>query len=293
MARVNFLPSDFRRRVADADSLVLKNRYFEQNPFLTEDGASLLARPGLSKFTDVGDGPIRGIFSEPGTFGDDLFVASAGALFRVDQDGVATELYNGLYEPDLGVVNMAITGNIEAVPEYLFVADGRNLFVYDGTTVSVVATPDDVGIIDVAVCKSFVLVLPAQGQGINGRFYWIEPGETTIDPLNFATAEQSPDPVFSIDVLGDNFWLPGESTTEVWYVTDDPSSRMRRLQGVVFDRGTWEGTSASINENLIVCDAEGAVFLIQGGAKERISSPDIEEQIRVAIQNQQYYDTLT
>lgn len=416
MTKVNFSPSDYERIVADSSSLTLKNRYFEQNPFLTDDGASLISRPGLRQFVRVGQGPIRGLFSEPGTFNGDLFTASYDTLYRVDKLKTVTTIQGGLFNPDRGVVKMAITANIGEVPEYLFFADGRNLFVFiengyavgtltgtpantdvvrvdntyyrftnasvdagtpsgtlanpwlvalgvsaaealenlsdafgatgiagvqystaltangqvvttavTGTSVSVRATligalgdaiittetgaaltwgsgtltgggtptssvvqmPDDVGVIDVAVVNSFVIVIPAQGQGINGRFYWIEPGETTVDPLNFATAERSPDEVFGVVVIGDQFWLPGESTTEVWYVSNDPENRMQRLQGVVFDRGTWEGTAVAINEALIVCDADGAVFQITGGTPKRISQADVEEEIRKAIQNQQ------
>ena len=415
--KVNFSPSDFRRKVADADSLVLKNRYFESNPFLSDDGASLLARPGLDFLTTVGAGPIRGIYSEPGTFNGSLFVASYDTLYQVKTDLTKTIVRGNLFDPERGFVSMAITGNIGDVPEMLFFADGRNLFVYiedgyahnnlvgvpanndvvrinamyykftsgsvdagtpDGTsgnpwlvalgvsgaqaitnmaqaieasgdegsqystalepnaavkmldystdTIQIqaatpgiignvipttetganlawsegatlagggdaqsrqITTPDDVGVIDVAVINSYVIVIPAQGEGINGRFFWIEPGETTINPLNFATAERSPDPIFGVKVIGDQFWLPGESTTEVWYVASDPNAPMQRLQGVVFDRGTWDATAAAIDEQLVVCDADGAVFLISGGSPQRVSTPDIEEEIRKAIQTQQ------
>ena len=93
---------------------------------------------------------------------------------------------------------------------------------------------------------------------------------------------------FVVTPGGDQFWLPGESTTEVWYFTGDPTTPVRRLAGVVFDRGTWEATATVIDNTLIVCDADGAVFAITGsGQPKRISTDDIEEQIRKAIQNQQ------
>ena len=57
-----------------------------------------------------------------------------------------------------------------------------------------VAVPDDVGIISVGYIAGFVICVVAQGYDANGRFYWIEPGFTTIDALNFATAERAPGP---------------------------------------------------------------------------------------------------
>ncbi len=415
MVKVNFRTSDFRRQVADAGALTLKNRYYEENPFLSEDGASLIARPGMKKFIDLGEGPVRGLFSEAGSFDGDLFAVSYDTLYRINQARDVTSIRSGLVEPERGVINMAITGNIGDVPAYLFVADGTNLYVYaddgfaqgtlsgtpvatdvvrmsnmyysftagsvdagspagtvgnpwlvslglntaaafenlaravnntgnngvqystalvtnpdvnlSGTSatsitirasafgipgnavittetgaglawssgtltgggdpsISVVETPDNVGVIDVAVINSFVIVIPAQTEGMIGRFYWIEPGETTIDPLNFATAERSPDAIYGVEVVGDQFWLPGESTTEVWYVSENPDARMQRLQGVVFDRGTWDNTPVAVHETLVICDADGGVFLIQGNSPQRVSTPDIEEQIREAIQYQ-------
>src|SRR6185312_3453769 len=70
-----------------------------------------------------------------------------------------------------------------------------------------VYVPDDAGAISVAVINSFVIVVPVQGNDIKGRFYWIEPGESTINPLNFATAERNPDGVNQVVVFGDMFWL--------------------------------------------------------------------------------------
>lgn len=424
VVKVNFNTSDFRRQVAGEGALVQKNRYFEKNPFLTDDGAALIARPGMKRLTYVGEGPIRGMASEPGSFNGDLFVASGASLWRMDNKLAQTNIYSGLFNPEHGVVRMAITAQIGDVPEYMFIADGRNLFVYvangyahntltgtpangdvvrtdvvyyqwtngsvdtgtpDGTsgnpwlvnlgttsteaftnlanainasgvagtdystlleenpyvlatnytstvmsvraklvgavgnsiittetgaslswasggtlvdggtpTISQVMMPDDVGAIDVAVISSYVIVIPVQADGFQGRFYWIEPGETTVDPLNFATAERSPDGVYGVQVFGDQFWLPGESTTEAWYVSggslSDPTAPvMQRLQGVVLDRGSWQNTARAIHEALILVDADGGVFVNQGGSPQRVSTPDIEEEIRLAMQKQNNY----
>lgn len=417
MPKINFSSTDFDRRVADAAPLILKNRYFEENPSLSEDGASLLSRPGLRRLTTVGEGPIRGMASEAGSFGGDLFVASGPELYRMTNGLTKTLIYGNLANPQRGVVNMAITGIIGETPEYAFIADGSALYCYtgngaasgslsgtpldndtvrigdiyykwtsgavdtgspDGTAAnpylvalggtqtlallhlyyaindsgakgvdystntiehpfvlspnvsssivsvrakqygtignSIVTTetgtglawtgatltgggqpsinqvmmPDEIGVIDVGVINSYVIVIPAQTDGYQGRFFWIEPGETTVDPLNFATAERSPDGIYGVQIFGDQFWLPGESTTEVWYVTGDGDNPMARLQGVVLDRGSWENTSVSLHETMVVVDGDGGVFTVQGGSPRRVSTPSIEEQIRKAISLQQF-----
>lgn len=415
--KIDFNTSDFSRKVSDAASLILKNRYFEKNPSLSETGAALIARPGMRMLTSVGQGPIRGLFSEAGSFNGDLFAVSYDSLYRIKNDLTNTLIGSGLYRPLRGVVNMAITAKIEDVPEYLFLADGQELYVYiengystgtlvgtpanndvvrtdqtyyrfttgsvnagtpagtsanpwlvlvgvnqaesiqnladainntgvggvqyssalsqnpsvqtisnNGTSVTIrakligtlgnsiittetgaalswtnggtltgggnpyfaaVELPDNVGAIDVAVINSFVIVIPVQSGKDIGKFYWIEPGEIIINPLNFATAERSPDGINGVEVVGDQYWLPGESTTEVWYVSGDATAPMQRQRGIVYDRGTWADTAKSVKENLVIVDADGGVFLIQGGSPQRMSTPSIEEQIRMAISDQQ------
>lgn len=400
--------SDYSRGVAKEARISTRNRYFEQNPILSQDFA-MISRPALRRWIYVGNGPIRAVYSQPGTFNEALFVVSDTEWYRVEKNGVKTLLQAGL-QPT-GSVEHAGTANIGETPEFMFMTDGRNLYCYvengfakgtisgspantdvvrvgttyykftnasvdagtpagtlafpwlvalggtdtlswanlaaafsangvagtqystaltaanpdivviaisslvsvrataigilgngvvttetgagmawtagtltggGGPSVTVVQTPDDVGVISLGYIASYVVVVPAQGEGVNGQFYWIEPGETTIDPLNFATAERAPDPILQVRVFVDQFWIPGTNTTEVWYFTGNFDSPVARLQGVTFDRGVWEGTAVQVKESMIIVDADGGVFQIAGGLK-RISRPDIEERIRVAI----------
>lgn len=411
MTDIPLARSDYSRGVAKEAQLYLRNRYYEANPVLTGQQVALISRPGQRRWLAVGDGPIRGIYSQPGTFNDDLFVVSGANWYRVTNAGVITLLQAGI-KGGGGPVSMAAAGNIGTTPEYMFLADGSILWLYiengyaigtlsgtfaNGDTVQVggiyykftngsvdagapagtlanpwlvaldvatplnnwqnlsdafgdqgtpgtvystalvandqievtntgatsvsvrataigaagnaiattktgagvawsaatltgggaptvtqVQTPGDVGIISLGYISSYVICVPAQGEGINGQFFWLEPGETTIDPLDFATAERSPDPILGVVVFEDNYWLPGSDTTEVWYFTGNPDSPTLRLQGVTFDRGTWEGTAVKVKESMIIVDSDGGVFQISGGL-QRISLPGIEEEIRKAI----------
>lgn len=148
-----------------------------------------------------------------------------------------------------------------------------------------VAVPDDLGAISVATINRYVIVVPVQEEGYEGRFFWIQPGETVIDPLDFATAERSADMLHQVVVFGDMYWLLGQKTTEPWITTGDPDFPMARFQGILFDRGSWPGTAVQVKDSLIVVDEEGGVFQISGGQR-RISRPDIEERIRRAMMRQ-------
>lgn len=415
MADVPLAKSDYFRGVAKEARILTKNRYFEANPVLTDQQVALIARMGLRRFLYLGDGPIRAVYSQPGSFSDAAFVVSGDALWRLDTDGTLTFVGTITSPSPRSPVIMAATSNIGTTPAFLFVCAGGTLYLYiesgyalgqingvpantdvvqiDGTyyqftnagvdvgapagtlanpwkvalgastaiawenfaaaigasgnpgvdystnllspnasvqvrearptfvsirstalgalgnavpttetgagiawgaatltgggapTFTAVEMPDDLGVISLGYIASYVVVVPAQGQNVNGRFYWIEPGETTLDPLNFATAERAPDPINGVVVFGDQFWLPGTTTTEVWYFTGDFDAPVARTRGVVFDRGTWQGTGIQVKESMVIVDAEGGVFKISGGV-QRISRPDIEERIRRAIQIQ-------
>lgn len=414
---------NYIRGVAKEARILARNRYYEDNPVLTKDGVAMLARMGMRRYiTGLGEGPVRTIYSQPGSFDDDVFVVSATNLYRISRTlNTATLITAGMGSgTPLKGVSMAATSNIGTTPEFLFIADGAILWVYnsnsyasgtlggvpvntdtvrlgsvyykftnasvdagapDGTVanpwlvelggtslesftnlgdainasglngtqystalvtdndqaqyvtvtggsivvqatavgalgnavvttetgslawgagtlggggvpgIRQVQTPDDVGMVSVGYIASQVVCVPTQGQGVNGRFYWIEPGETTIDPLNFATAERAPDPVYEVVVFGDQFWLPGQTTTEVWYFSGDPDAPVLRLQGVTFDRGTWEGTAIQVKDAMIIVDSDGNVFKVEGGIEE-MSNASIAERIREAMQKQASYPFL-
>lgn len=178
---------------------------------------------------------------------------------------------------------------------YVSTETGANIAFANGGTftgggdpqIAQVTLPDDAGAISVSYINSFVIVVPVQDDeiGTTGRFYWIEAGERTIDPLNFANAERSPDKINQVITFSDMFWLFGDTTTEPWVTTGNPEAPMQRFQGIIFDRGAWEGTAIKVRDSMVVVDEEGGVFIINNGQR-RISNPAIEERIRLAIGRQ-------
>jgi hypothetical protein len=174
---------------------------------------------------------------------------------------------------------------------------GTNLSWGGGTLInggndqlSQILLPDDSGAISLAHINSYIIVVPVQSDvfGTIGKFYWVEPGETTVNPLNFATAERSPDGIHQVITFSDMFWLFGETTTEPWVTTGNPAAPMTRFQGILFDRGSWAGTAVKVKDKMVVVDEEGGVF-VQANGQKRVSTPDIEERIRGAIQREGLY----
>jgi hypothetical protein len=267
--------TDFDRSIAETPAIALQNRYFEQSPQNQEDQVALIARPGLRKWLTVGSGPIRGMYSQPGAFDDALFVVSGTSLYQIDPDETTTLLGT---VTGTSAVSMAATD----YPYKLFIANGAGLQLWDGATLAAVAVPDNDGIVSVGYIAQYVICVVAQGEDKNGRFYWIEPGESTIDALNFATAERSPDMVWSVVVIGDQFWLPGASTTEIWYLTGDGTAPFLRQQGRLFDKGVIEGTVIQVKDDVMASGADGVVYRISDQPIP-VSTPGIAQRFREAF----------
>jgi hypothetical protein len=188
---------------------------------------------------------------------------------------VTTTQITGLIDGvDLTVPDMAATD------EYLFIADGFSLQYTNGTdALATIATPDDIPIISLDVFNDYVLCV----QNDSDQFYWIQPGAITIDPLDFATAERFPDKIFQVRVVGDEFWLLGESSIEVWRATGDGDAPFQRIEGRAFNFGIFDGTAIRMADTSVICVAQdGTVYQISGNPS-RISNPSVAERTRDAI----------
>lgn len=155
-----------------------------------------------------------------------------------------------------------------------------------GSSFNTVSVPDGDGIISVGVIISFTICVVAQDDAEkNGRYYWIRPGENTIQLLDFATAERSPDPASAVVVLGDQFWLPGDSTIEVWNPSGDGNAPFERQLGRLFERGAWAGTVVPLGEAMMLVDSTGGVWEVTD-APRLVSTPGVSQRIREAINTQ-------
>jgi hypothetical protein len=238
--------------------------------------------------------------------GANLAEALANMLAAINEGGTAGTTYSTALTANPAVsatastgttlsvraINAGIIGNVAVTETGANTSWGGAALTGGGSAqVLQVPTPDDVGIISVGWIAGYTICVVAQGYGMNGRFYWIDPGEIVIDPLNFATAERSPDPIHEVVITGDQFMLPGTSSTEFWYPTGDFDAPMQRQQGRLFDRGTWPGTAVQVKDAMIVVDPDGTVYAI-AGAPQRISNHSIEQRIRKAMIEQRRMESV-
>lgn len=130
--------------------------------------------------------------------------------------------------------------------------------------------------------------------GFTQKIYFINPGEVTIQALDFMSKESNPDNVVDMHAVGDNIYVSGEGSTENWYATGDFNLPFAPQEGRVYRRGTIEGTTVVVDDSLILVGDDGIVYEIgyqYGGSAawgvHRISTNGIEERIRTQMRRLQ------
>lgn len=134
--------------------------------------------------------------------------------------------------------------------------------------------------------SSYVLVGVANSQ----KFEWINPGEVTIDPLNFAEKESNPDNILDMLSIGDQVVIAGAESTENWYATGNFNAPFAPQEGRVYARGVIQGTLTAVNDDTVLVGNDGVVYAIgykfgttaQWGV-HRISDNAVEERIRIQL----------
>ena len=258
------------RSVNAADSRMV-NLFPEVVPDGGKEPAFLQRCPGLRLVATVGDGPIRGMWK----FGDFLYVASGGKLYRADGNFAVTEL--GLINGS-GPVSMSDNGT------QLFVACNPDAFIYNAST-GVFAQITDVdfpGAVTVGYLDGyFVFNEP------NSQRFWVTSlnDGTQVDPLDFASAEGNPDNIVSLMVDHREVWLFGNNTIEVWYNAGAADFPLERIQGAFMETGCLAPYSVAKLDNSVFwlgSDARGngIVYRNNGYNAQRVSTHAVEWQIQ-------------
>jgi hypothetical protein len=251
------------------------NRMINLFPEIIPEGgktpAFLNRAPGLKLEVAVGTGPVRGMW----TFNDYAYIVSGNTLYKMDTQYNITAL--GVVAND-GPVSMTDDGT------YLAVACNGPTFYYNSVT-------DTFGqITDIDFPGALTISY------LNGYFVFIEPNSqkvwtadllnpTSIDPLNFASAEGSPDGLVSSITDHSEVWLFGTNSVEVWYNAGGAGFPLQRIQGAFNEIGCAATFSVAKLDNGLFwlgSDARGRgiVYRANGYTGTRISTHAVEWQIQ-------------
>lgn len=206
----------YRRR--DNTPIRLINAYFEQDPTNVRDQVSMIGRPGLLPFATLPGPSVAGVIRREDD-ADGLLCVSGTSAYAVSTAGVVAAAGTGV--AGSGRVRMATDGT------NIMIVRAGVLYLQTGTTVSPVEMPDDIEVRDVVFLSGRFWIATA----LDGRVYFTVPGETTVDALNYFSAESTPDPLVGLVVAGDELILLGRSSVEYWTPVADPDLPASRVLG--------------------------------------------------------------
>jgi hypothetical protein len=260
--------SERKQQAGVLPRLRIRNFYLEQDPSNGIDGLVRLQRPGLAPWVTVGTGPINAVFRQEGTFNGDWFVVSGAQFWRVNSAGVATLL---------GAV-AGERAQIAASADKVMVVNGGFARVYDGTTFRAIIMPDGLPVQSVQLLNGY-FVLTVRG---TQRVFYMEPGESDPDALSFFEAERLPDAIVTAAVNGDELWLLGLQSEEVWVPSGDPDAPFERVGARAYENGCLNRDTLVQVENSLFWVTRDANVVLAQGVPQVISPPDVAEALRLA-----------
>lgn len=223
---------------------------------------------GLELFVDTG-AEIRGMASARGA----LHAVSGGSLLKIAADATFTNL--GSLPTATGRVDFAENTT------QLAITDGSNLAVNVLGATGVAAVPGYPGGDRLAFLDQYILFNHPNSQ----RFGWTELADaTSLDALNFASAEGSPDKLISVIVEHREAMLLGENSCEFWASTGS-NAVFERNNSAFVEFGCVSPFSAQKVANSVIWlsredRGQGIVMQATGYQPQRVSTEAIEELLQ-------------
>lgn len=264
------LGSAYVARSVNAADNQLINLFPEVVPEAGKEPGFLNRCPGLNTIATVGIGPIRGLW----TFGEFGYVVSGNTLYKLDSDYVATSLGT---IAGAGPVSMVDNGT------QLFIAANGPSYIYNATTevFAPISDADFPGAVTVGYLDGYFVFNEPNSQKV-----WVTSllDGLSVDPLDFASAEGSPDGLVSLIIDHREVWLFGTNSVEVWYDAGNQDFPLARIQGAYNEIGCAATYSVAKLDNGLFwlgSDArgQGIVYRANGYTGVRVSTHAIEYAI--------------
>lgn len=265
------LGSTYVARSVNAADARMVNLFPEVVPEAGKEPAFLQRAPGLRLLATLGYGPIRGEWA----FGGYGYAVSGNEVYEINSSYVATKIGN---VAGSGPVSMADNGT------QLFIACNGPSYIYNASTRAFgqITDPDFPGAVTVGYLDGYFVFNEPNSQKI-----WVTAllDGTSIDPLDFASAEGSPDGVVGIIVDHREVWVYGTNSVEVWYDTGATDFPLQRIQGAFNEIGCAATYSIAKMDNGLFwlgkdARGQGIVYRANGYTGTRISTHAVEWQIQ-------------
>jgi len=236
------------------------------------NGIDHIQRPGLALFSEVGTGPIRGVFRRAGSIGGDFLVASGVQWFRVTL-GATVTLLGSL--PGTDRTSTASTSS-KAIT-----VSGGNAYSTTGGAPTQIVMPDSRPVSSVAELNGYFLLTDATPG--SARVYYIEPGATDPGGLDFFSTASVPGNNVKVERVGDELWFLKEEGTEVHVATGDADLPFQRIPGRNYDVGTRARDTVCRYDNSLAWVGNDGVVYRGDASPVRFSTHTIEEQVRKSL----------
>lgn len=240
-----------------------------------KEAAFLQRAPGSRLIQTIGDGPIRGLWTHEGAT-NILYVVSGNEVFQL------TDLANPPVR--IGIVSGTGPVSISDNGSQLFFACNPAGFIYNMNT-GVFAQITDIdfpGAVTVGFLDGYFVFNQPDSQKI-----WVTSlyDGSSINPLDFASAEASPDNVVSLIIDHREVWVFGTNSTEVWYDAGGADFPLAPIQGAFNELGCLAAYSVAKMDNSIFwlgkdARGNGIVYRADGYIGKRISTHAVEWQIQ-------------
>jgi hypothetical protein len=261
------------RSVNAADNRMI-NLFPELIPEGGKESGFLNRAPGLKLQQTVGTGPIRALWAHQ-TNGSDFYVVSGTEVFKLTSlTGTPVKLGN---VSGTGPVSIADNGT-----QIFFACNGPS-YIYNEVTnaFAQITDPDFPGAVTVAYLDGYFVFNEPNSQRV-----WVTSllDGLSVDPLDFVSAEGSPDGLVALIVDHREAWLFGSDSVEVWYDAGNADFPLSRIQGAFNEIGCVAPYSVSKLDNGLFwlgTDArgQGIVYRANGYTGTRVSTHAIEYAI--------------
>lgn len=269
-----FIGPSYQLQSVAVDCQRTVNLYPEMNEAgMGKDGevAALVATPGRRTLLTLAASATRGGYTASNGA---LFVVSGNKLYGITSAWVAVEL--GTLSTSEGPVSFADNG------VQVMLVDGTYGYVWTiaSSSFAQIVDPDFPGADQVTFQDGyFIFNVPGTGRIMITSAY-----DTAVDALDFATAEGSPDNLVAVISDGQNVFLPGVRSTEVFYDSGDANFPFERHQGALIPIGCSAAFSVQKLQGSIYWlgqseSGRGVVYRTQGLQPQRISTHAIETVI--------------
>lgn len=269
MSRFPFIGPTYQSRSVNVDCQRTVNLY----PELVESGngkntAALYGTPGLSLFTTLPYGPVRGLWANEYR----LFAVGGSRLYEVFAGGSFVD------RGDVGWATTPVLMFPNAAGTSLFIVSAGRGYADTGTAVTDVVAAVTGGFLD----GYFI----AQDGFDRNQFHWSALDDcSNWDAADFASAEGYADNIRRVFVDHEDLWFFGAETTEVWranYPTTAEGNPWERDPGAMIQQGCiapWSVVRLTNSVAWLGGDTRGrpVAWVAQGYVPRRISTHAVEQ----------------